>query len=474
MTGQSGEETREWEAGMPEAEAPPGFETGEVVDRTYRVEGVIGQGGMGSVYRVERLGYGRRLALKSCTGWRSEVGWKRFEREARIMERVDHPHVVPILAANLAHSPPYFVMPLAEGSLTDDLPRLQGNEDEALGAFRQVCLGVQAIHESGIVHRDLKPANVLRFAGGRLAVSDLGVAKLDSRDTTVLTRTAAVVGTFDYLAPEQWLPAGTREADARTDVYQLGKLLYHLLTGKSPVLIEPGALPTGLAHILQRASSVNPDDRYGDVAALLDALRYYELSKDPGKNTREALENLVLQAEHLLRRREFESANVRQILGLLMNLDRSEPWATIEHFDRLPDALLPVLASEFAGEFLPVLRGYAEAIEARVAGCAFGYADTVARRMRIVFARARDFELKTLALRTTLVAAVALNRFAAIGTFNRMLVEVKAVELALPVAEMLRQRAEEYAEVAAEVAPDRLHPAIRDLREALLTTEVAF
>ena len=97
--------------------------------------------------------------------------------------------------------------------------------------FRQVCLGVQAMHDSGIVHRDIKPANVLRFTGGRIAVSDLGAAKLEPRDTTVLTQTHVVVGTLAFLAPEQFLPGGSRRADFRTDIYQLGKVLYQLLTG---------------------------------------------------------------------------------------------------------------------------------------------------------------------------------------------------------------------------------------------------
>src|SRR5262249_30205037 len=151
---------------------------------------------------------------------------------------------------------------------------------------------------------DIKPANILRFSSGRVAVSDLGVAKLAERDTTVLTRTRAVVGTWAFLAPEQFLPAGSRQADARTDIYQLGKVLYRLLTCRPPALIEPAYLPKGLAHVLLRATSVTPDDRYRDLGEFLDALRYYELSKDPARNEREALENLVLEAEGLLDRRE--------------------------------------------------------------------------------------------------------------------------------------------------------------------------
>ncbi len=444
---------------------------GRLIGRKYRVRRVIGQGGMGSVLEVERRSDGRALALKFC---RLGGPWsRRFAREVRLMARVEHPHVVPVLDADLSANPPYFVMPLARGSLEDELPRLSTCEAEALDAFRQACLGIEAIHGSGIVHRDIKPANLLRFAGGRVAVSDLGVAKLETRDTTVLTRTRTVVGTYGFLAPEQFLPAGSRRADVRTDVYQLGKVLYRLLTGESPALIEPAAVPKGLAHVLLRATSANPDDRYPDLGALLDALRYYELSKDPARNSREALENLVLEAESDLERGEYRVETVSAILALLNPLDRLDPSAAIERFDRLPDRLLPILAAEFPAEFTPVLRAFTDALRVRVGSFPFGYADGLARRMRRVFFEAERPVLKALALESLLIAAVALNRYAAMSAFNRLLMSVKTVEIALPVAEMLRDCSPYYTEVAQGAPPDRLHPAIRVVQQDLLSTAEA-
>ena len=147
----------------------------------------------------------------------------------------------------------------------------------------------------------------------------------------------------------------------------------------------------------------------------------------------------------------------RAILGLLLQLDHHGPRTIIELFDRLPRALLPVLAGEFAGEFLPPLRAYAGAIRSRVAGFPFAYADTVARRMRSVFVHTRSPELKTLALEITLIAAVELNRFAAMNVFNGLLTTVKDAEVALAVVEMLRSHARYYQKVAEQVPPGRLH-----------------
>lgn len=456
--------TRPWSG--PMSPVAGRFSAGDVIDGRFEVRGRIGMGGMGSVLRVESQADQQCYALKYCH--LEGENRQRFTREVRLMELVEHPNVVPVLFSNLEHDPPYFIMPLAERSLASHVTELRQDEATSLAIFQQVCRGVRAIHDSGIVHRDIKPANVLCFEEGRVAVADLGLAKRESTDRTVLTQTRAVVGTLDYLAPEQFLPSGSREADVRTDVCQLGKMLYQLLTGRSPFLIEPEALPRGLAHVVQRATSLNPDDRYQTLSEFLDALRYYQLSKDPTKNPREVLENLIVQAEELLASREYRSENLKDILGLLGHLPSLEHGAAVEFLDRVPEALLPVMAREYPGEFVMVLKSYSVAIEAQVAGYDFAYADEVARRMGGVFRQSLDPEVKTIALQVLLIAAVKLNRFAAIGVFNRLLATVKTVDLAIPIAEMLRRRFTDYRSVAAKVPPDRLHPAIRDVQSEAL------
>src|SRR5262249_12919660 len=133
-----------------------------------------------------------------------------------------------------------------------------------------------------------------------------------------------------------------------------------------------------------------------------------------------------------------------------------------------PRALLPVLAGEFAAEFLPALRAYAGAIRARVLGFSFAYADSVARRMRSVFVHGRTTEIKTTALEVTLIAAVELNRFAAMNVFGGMLTSIQDDSLALAVVEMLRAGARYFDKVAQQVPPARLHAAIREFQSGLL------
>src|SRR5260370_1156528 len=123
---------------------------------------------------------------------------------------------------------------------------MQHAEERVLGVFGQICSGVGALQASGTSHRDIKPANVLRFAGGRIAVSDFGLAKLDSRDSTILTQTHAFYGTFAYSAPEQHLPAGAREGHRPADRLPLSQMLFPLSTCVSPAfsLLFHARLPT--------------------------------------------------------------------------------------------------------------------------------------------------------------------------------------------------------------------------------------
>ncbi len=232
-----------WPRGRPTEGACHLWSAGTRIDERYQVVRPIGRGGMGRVVEVARLSDCTRLALKYCDG--TTLGKKRLVREAKILGSLKHPHVLCVVDANLAHDPPYYVMPLAADTLQAELPRRGGDVAWSIQVFRQICLGVQGLHQAGVIHRDLKPANVLRLAGQHHVVADLGTAKREPRDSTVLTRTCAILGTLSYLAPEQLMPGGSRHADARTDVFQLGKMLYQMTTGRSPAVVEPAILRAG-------------------------------------------------------------------------------------------------------------------------------------------------------------------------------------------------------------------------------------
>jgi DNA-binding NarL/FixJ family response regulator/tRNA A-37 threonylcarbamoyl transferase component Bud32 len=251
----------------------------------HRIDGVAGRGGMGVVFRATDLVLDRRVALKLIAPnvARDPVFRARFERECRLAAALDHPNVVEILHAGEERGQLYVTMRYVEGT---DLKSLLARERRleparAVAIVAQVAAALDEAHRHGLVHRDIKPANVLiapRDGGERAYLTDFGITKDRSTADTALTRPGMALGTVDYMAPEQ---AEARELDARADVYALGCVLFHALTGSVPFIggselqrmwahvhdtppepssIEP-SVPRALDPVLARALAKAPDDR---------------------------------------------------------------------------------------------------------------------------------------------------------------------------------------------------------------------
>jgi len=444
------------------------FTVGDVIDEKYVVLDKIGEGGFGAVFHVSD-GHGDEFALKICVDTAPEQR-RRFAREVRVMARIDHHNVVKVVGSNVDHDPPYFVMPLAVGSVSAELVWMSHDEEAAIAAIKAIAYGVQAIHAIGATHRDIKPLNALRLTDGSLAVSDLGLAKFNDRDTTILTRTTGNLGTFAYAAPEQFQPGGTRDADARTDVYQLGKTLYELLTGELPHMMDFKKVDPGLVHIIQRATRHDAADRYQSVQEFLDAIKNYELTKNPDAHPTAAFDKLLGDATSLLEQKnQYDpAALIRMVTVMLRHVDDAK--LVIERFERIPENLISVLASDHPAEAETLVRAYRDAVDAAMGRYSFEHAEIVATKMRLVFNAAATTALKVLSIETTLAAAVALNRWAAMEVFDSMLMAVMSSADAVAVADMLTARIGDYRVVADRVAGGKLHAAIRRIR-AIATGE---
>ena len=253
----------------------------------YELAGVIGRGGMGTVYRATDLILDRTVAVKVlpaelAEGDASHV--ERFQREARAAASLAHPGVVAVYDTGEDDATRFIVMECVNGRslsqvLRDEAPL---DPERAVGIAARVADALAAAHAGGIVHRDIKPGNVMVADDGAVKVLDFGLAR--ARDATALTQSATVLGTAGYLSPEQALG---KRADERADVYSLGCLLYALLAGRPPFTGDSAA-----AVLNQHANSrpQRPSAHNRRVPPALDALVLQMLAKSPAARPQSAIE----------------------------------------------------------------------------------------------------------------------------------------------------------------------------------------
>ncbi|MCU0726598.1 MAG: serine/threonine protein kinase, partial [Planctomycetes bacterium] len=257
----------------------------------YEIVGKLGSGGMGTVFAARETESGDRVALKvlGSTIVDDPEKFRRFEQEVVALSRLDHPHVVRLLGPlERDGASVFFAMELLEGETLSARLRRDGPlpVPAALSVARPLLGALAAAHAAGVVHRDVKPSNILLTSKG-LKITDFGLARME--DLSRLTTTGQLMGTLDYMSPEQ---CEGKRVDARTDLYSLGIVLHEMLAGAPPFRREsPGAtlkghlhdepptldsirsdLPPGLSTFVSRLLSKSPEDRFPDAPAALAAL----------------------------------------------------------------------------------------------------------------------------------------------------------------------------------------------------------
>jgi serine/threonine protein kinase len=278
-----------------------GVKPGDVLAGKYRVERVLGEGGMGIVVAARHLQLDEMVALKfllpEALGNPASIA--RFIREGRAAVKIKSEHVARVSdVGQLENGAPYLVMEYLDGGDLDAWLRQRGAlpVEQAVEFVLQACVAVAEAHALGIVHRDLKPANLfcVRRSDGQLAIKvlDFGISKLTDASASgpAMTRTSAVMGSPLYMSPEQM--QSSKRVDARTDLWALGVVLYELITGRSPFLAEsvmelavkianepPPPLrslrpeaPAGLEGAIVKCLQKNPAERYANVGELAQAL----------------------------------------------------------------------------------------------------------------------------------------------------------------------------------------------------------
>jgi serine/threonine-protein kinase len=269
----------------------------------YELLELLGEGGMGMVYRARQKTLNRRVAIKlmRSSSFGAAEDLRRFRSEARAAAQLTHPNIIPIYEVGEENGRPYFTMELVEGNnLAQIIRRTPLAPDLAARQVRTIAQAVHYAHEQGILHRDLKPANVLVDRSGCIRVTDFGLAKLlqaRAMDSMTATKSGAVLGTPSYMPPEQ---ARGKETSPRSDVYSIGAILYDCLTGRppfradtaldtlrqviemepvSPCLLNP-KVPRDLETICLKCLAKAPEQRYATAQEVAEDLDRY-LSQCP-------------------------------------------------------------------------------------------------------------------------------------------------------------------------------------------------
>ncbi len=252
----------------------------ELIRERYRLQELLGRGGMGEVWRATDEETGRTVAVKLlAVAGTPETALARFSLEAETAGRLQHPNTVEVFDFGAVEDHLFLVMEFVDGySLATEVTAFRQVAPDRVAALgEQAALGLAAAHAQGVVHRDIKPANLLVDRHDTLRVVDFGIARFTDSMTAGLTGTGEIVGTAGYLAPERALG---RTAGPPSDVYALGCVLYELLTGRPPFRADT---PTGTLYLHVEAAAADVRDYRADVPGGLAALVRHMLEKAPDR-----------------------------------------------------------------------------------------------------------------------------------------------------------------------------------------------
>ena len=332
----------------------------DVLSGRYRLEAKIGEGGMGTVYTGHDNELDRQVAVKLLASnlVNDPEVVQRFEREARLTAKLDHPNIVPIYDVGQHEGRPFIVMKLLEGDTLAGALRSKGGltGDETLALMKQIGAGLDYIHAKGFIHRDIKAGNIFIAANGLATILDFGI--LRARDASKgLTRTGMVMGTPHYMAPEQAL--GLKDVDHRVDLYALAVVLFECLTGTLPfeadselrlIQLQAHAPPPEIldrapwiskpvADVVRRALAKKPEDRFSSSAELVGALEAaFQASKGapvggPVKSKGAAVSqptSLSLRKAGLARRRRWPVVLGGVVVMLAALIGWFKPWVAAD------------------------------------------------------------------------------------------------------------------------------------------------
>ncbi|CEP84264.1 MAG: serine/threonine-protein kinase [Paeniclostridium sordellii] len=398
----------------------------DTLNRMYNFYGNIGdEGGFGEVFKAKKIinnsEVGDFLAVKVLKNIEGDSK-DRFSKEVRILKNVNHPRVVKVLDYNLEAENPFYVMPMYGCSLKKYIEEINGNYERIYTVFSGILDGVEHLHSEGIYHRDLKPANILVNSDTDLAISDFGLGVNIESNSTRLTMTGMIMGTIDYMSPEQL--NDSKHIDNRSDIYSLGKILYEMITGYIRP-IDTDKLPQGLRYTVKRCLKSEPDERYQNIGELRNAFDASISVLIHGVKTNKF--NLVIEKAIST---NGEEKYIKELISIISQMDiRKKEDKIHDLIMKLPleaIEMLYKLDEELTKEIIDV---YVHNITSQ--GWPFNYTDTIGAKCRSIYNILDNVEIKSKLMYCIGEVGISHNRYYVIDLFEEMLGNISSLEVDL-------------------------------------------
>ena len=417
---------------------------------TFRDVEELGRGGFGIVCKCVRESDGSLFARKTLV-LNDEGSIKRFQREVRIVQKMNHDGVVKILAGHLNAPPYWYVMPLYARSLRAVMASLPGDIDRALRIFATILEAMDHAHACNIIHRDLKPENVLLDEEDCPVITDFGLGRALDALTSRATGTGAHIGTIGYMAPEQMNHAG--KADVRSDIFSLGRMLYEMLTGDPALAVQDHMkLPIGLAGVVQKCTLTDPSRRFQSVGELRQALARVT-ERHP-----QAPQSLQPLVQRILEDKQFAPRDIEE-LSRLIGLCRDEGDLLHEVTVKLPVEVFRELDEKHPEMAKLLILRFTEWVMGK--GWGFGYTDVIGDTCARLFRVTRHAEIKGQLAAAALEVGVSHNRFHVMDVAAALISEISEEAEALAVAHAIRPL--DYRAIENRLTVWKLNPILQEL-----------
>lgn len=421
---------------------------------TYKNDRKLGSGGFGQVWRTIREEDGEVFAKKVLVDTSTEAV-KRFQREVRILNRLDHPRIMKIVATRLQKPPYWYAMPLYRRSLRNEFPGITGDEARIVKIFSAILEGMQYAHEQGVIHRDLKPENILLNNDDDVVISDFGLGRAIDAKTTRATFTGQSAGTPGYMAPEQFMDA--KRADHRSDIFSLGRILYELCTGESVTgLQDLKVVPVGIAMIVERCAKADPSQRFDNVKEMRNAFD----SMVAAKSEATAGEKIMALLARAIADGNLSTSKAREFADLI-GTARNDT-------DLLHDVCmgLPLLAFKTLWRVNPlVAKMLIKVFTDQVASQSwpFSYTDKIGQACDRLHDATLDHEIRGMLIAAIVEVGVSHNRWSVMDVAAGLLSQKKEPKEGLAVAHALANCRVSLDALTDKLTLAKLDPSIREL-----------